>query len=187
MIETIGKPNEDRDPNDFYATDPKAVDKLFELENIKGFVLENSVGDGHIAKKLIEKGCSLMTFDIIERNYNVDIIGDFLSHPVSEEESKAFDCAVYNPPFKSITEFILKTWEFTDVQYVFARIQLLETGKRYNELFKNGWLEKVYVFSSRMTTAKGGNNSLFGKNNSMCFAWFKFNKNFKGKTTIEWC
>lgn len=185
MIETIGKPNEERDPLDFYATDPKAVDKLFEKEDIKGIVLENSVGNGHIAFKLLEKGCSVWVCDIEDRGkIPLNHKGNFLEF--DNPNNLRFNCAVYNPPFKFVTEFILKSWEFTDVQFVFARLQLLETVNRYDKIFSNGWLEKVYVFSSRMTTAKGGNNDLFGKSNSMAFAWFKFNKNFRGDASIEW-
>lgn len=183
MIETIGKPNSERAEHDFYATDPNAVKQLINKENICGMtILENSAGEGHITKELNKYSNEVFGLDLIQRNFRLDWVGDFLEFKLD----KRFDCAVYNPPFKLIKEFILHTWNFTNIQYVFARIQLLETKGRYEELFKQGWLEKVIVFSGRMTTAKNGDDLLFGKNNSMCFCWFKFNKNFKGKPTIEW-
>ena len=183
MIETIGRANNDRAKFDFYSTDPKAVNKLVERENLKGLViLENSIGNGHIAKVLKENNNTVYGVDIIKRNYPVHKVHNFLTLNLDKE----FDCAVYNPPFKLITEFILHSFKFTNVQYVFARIQLLETIGRYERLYKYKWLEKVMVFSSRMATAKNGDDALFGKNSSMCFCWFKFNKRNKKKPVIEW-
>ena len=184
MIETIGKPNSERDELDFYATDPKAVEKLLQKENItsSSYILENSAGNGHITKVLRDEGFKVFTIDIIKRDFKLNKVCDYLKM----NELFNFDYAIYNPPFKLITEFILHTFKFTNIQYVFGRIQLLETINRYEKLFKNNYLEKVMVFSERITTAKGGDDSLFGKNNSMCFAWFKFNKNNTNKTVLEW-
>lgn len=184
MIETIGKANTEREELDFYATDPKAVKTLIKKENIKGlYVLENSAGNGHIAKVLRDEGNKVFTIDVIERDFELNKTCDFLK---LSSDGYSFDCAIYNPPFKFITEFILHTFKFTNIQYVFARVQILESMNRYNKLYKNNWLEKVMVFSGRMTTAKGGDDSLFGKNNSMLFGWFKFNKNNINKTILEW-
>ncbi|MEF9863726.1 MAG: hypothetical protein RR777_02165, partial [Christensenellaceae bacterium] len=91
-----------------------------------------------------------------------------------------FDYAVYNPPFKFLMEFINKTWEYTDKQILFARLQFLESIKRYEQIFSNGYLKKVYVYSSRQIT----NENMSA--NSMCFCWFVLDINNKEKPIIEW-
>lgn len=184
MIETITSPRKDRDMFDFYATDPKCVQDLLDRENlpINSYVLENSAGNGHIAKILKNNDLKVFTIDIKKRDYELNVVTDFLTF----SKPLRFDYAIYNPPFRYINDFIVKTFEFTDVQYVFARIQLLESVKRYDRIFGHNWLEKVYIYSNRVTTAKGGDDSLFGQRTSLCFCWFKFNKNNNSKPTIEW-
>ena len=184
MKEMIGsQKNKGRDELDFYATHPIAIKKLIELENIKGYsILENSAGNGHLAKEL-KKYNSVYTIDIVERDFKLDKIKNFLE---IEKLPHKFDYVIYNPPFKNFIEFVKHSFKFANEQWVFGRIQILESKKRYNEIFKNGWLEKIYIFSNRINCAKGGDETLFFKNNSMVFAWFKFNKNFNGKATINW-
>ena len=188
MKEMIGnQKNKNRDKLDFYATHPSALIELMKRENIYGYnILENSAGNGHLSKELM-KGNNVISIDIVEREFKLDFVKDFLDiKDWKEISNNKFDYVIYNPPFKYFIEFVKHSFNFADVQWVFGRIQILESKKRYNEIFKNGWLEKVYIFSNRMSCAKGGDENSFFKHNSMVFAWFKFNKNFKGKPTIDW-
>ena len=50
---------EDRQSEDFYATEPKAVEELLERETFSETILEPCVGQGHIAKVLIGGGTSV--------------------------------------------------------------------------------------------------------------------------------
>ena len=155
--------HKERDELDFYATHPSAVTKLCELENINNMsILENSAGNGHIVKELESEKFrnSVYTIDITQRDFELDRVQNFLE---IEKIGKRFDYAIYNPPFKHFIEFVKHTFNFADRQWVFGRIQILESKKRYNELFKNGWLKKVYVFSNRMSCAKSGKDENFFK------------------------
>jgi len=187
MNEMIGsQKGKERDELDFYATHFTAVEKLCELENIKNMsILENSAGNGHIVKVLEREKYKnqCYTIDIVERDFKLDKVKNFLE---IEKIGKRFDFAIYNPPFKHLIEFVKHTFNFVDKQWVFGRIQVLESKKRYEELFKNNWLKKVYVFSHRMSCAKGGIEEEFFKNNSMVFCWFLFDKNNTEKATVEW-
>ena len=185
MNEMMGsQKGKNRGDDDFYATHPSAVTKLCELENIKGMsILENSAGNGHISKELLKFGNQVYNIDIVERDFKLDEVNNFLN---IDEINIRFDLAVYNPPFKYFVEFVKHTFKFTDKQWVFGRIQILSSKKRYNEIFKTKWLKKVYIFSNKMSCSKGGKEENFFKSNSMVFCWFLFDKNNKDEATINW-
>jgi len=60
---------EEREINDYYATDPIAIDKLLTVEMPSNTIWECAAGEGHLAKRLREKGFDVYTSDIIERNF----------------------------------------------------------------------------------------------------------------------
>lgn len=45
----------EREKNDFYATDPKAIDLLLEKENFSDLIWEPACGQGHLSKRLEQK------------------------------------------------------------------------------------------------------------------------------------
>ena len=50
---------ENREENDFYATEPRAVKELLERESFSETILEPCVGKGHIANVLIGGGINV--------------------------------------------------------------------------------------------------------------------------------
>jgi len=79
---TLGASNhttEERQPDDFYATDPCAVDKLLSVENPAHKIWECAAGAGHLAERLKEYGYDVYATDIKERGYGLDSIKDFLA------------------------------------------------------------------------------------------------------------
>lgn len=46
----------EREKNDFYATDPKAIDLLLEKENFSDLIWEPACGQGHLSKRLEQNG-----------------------------------------------------------------------------------------------------------------------------------
>lgn len=69
----------ERQPEDFYATDPIAVQKLLDVETFNHEIWECSVGQGHIAKVLTDNGYEVIASDIIDRGYPGTILFDFLN------------------------------------------------------------------------------------------------------------
>ena len=77
-----GNPKNKRIEHDFYATNPKAVEMLFEKEKFIGNFLEPCVGQGHIAN-VIEKFYPkqpIYSMDIVDRGYKNTLIADFLNY-----------------------------------------------------------------------------------------------------------
>lgn len=67
-----------RPKEDYYATDPKAVELLLENETFNHSIWECACGEGHIAKVLESNGYSVISTDLIDRGYGEGGI-DFLT------------------------------------------------------------------------------------------------------------
>lgn len=184
MIETIGKPKWNRIENDFYATFPEDVKLIVDELNIHGYtILEPCAGNGHITKELKKQGNKVVSNDLIQRDFILDYNYDFLSGNVPNEYK--YDMVLTNPPFKLIVKFILKSFEYAPIVIIFARIQLLESIERYQNLFKKGYLKKIYIYSKRTGTMPDG-DILAKRSGSMCFAWFVFDTNHQKDPIIKW-
>ena len=66
---------------------------------------------------------------------------------------------------------------------MFLKVQFLE-GKARKQFFINNPPKKVYVFSSRVSCAKNGDFT--SAVNAVCYAWFVWEKGFKGDPSIKW-
>lgn len=177
--------------NDYYAT-PPYVTKMFLDEwlvddNIEGFsnILEPSCGEGHISEVLKEYG-NVHSFDLVDRGYKGIIsTKDFLKDDYNGE----FDLVITNPPFKYIQEFIEKSLDISNKYVVmFSKIQLLESERR-KKLFQALPLRYVYIHSKRVEVWRNGEPlNENGKKwaNTMCFAWFVWDKHYTGEPIIRW-
>jgi hypothetical protein len=94
-----------------------------------------------------------------------------------------------NPPFKDAEAFVRKALDLIlwgNRVIFFLRIMFLESTKR-QDLFKKYPPKYVYVHSSRVATAKGGDFEKYkGGGKSMCYAWFVWEKGYKGDTVVRW-
>lgn len=135
---TLGASNhtdEERERNDYYATDPIAIDKLSQAMDIPHNVWECACGAGHLSEKMAEMGCNVYSSDKIDRGYGE--VMDFLS---STEMPDGCECIITNPPYKYALEFIEHAMELLPVGglcIMFLKTTFLEGQKRYDRLFKN--------------------------------------------------
>lgn len=180
----------ERDENDFYATHPDAVkDFLKGLEDYNdgltcNKILEPCAGNGHISEVFKEKGYEVLSWDLVQREYPLDRVGDFLTYDGPQVDADV----VTNPPFKLALEFVNKSLDVvTDGRRVcmFLKVQFLEGGKRWERLFSKKCMKYVYVNVRRQHTAMGGDfNKLEAK--TQCYCWFVFEKGFEGEPTVRW-
>jgi len=183
-----GSVNFERVENDFYATNPESVKALLEVEDFNsGTILEPCCGQGHISEVLKEcTNSKVASCDLVDRGYG-DSFGDFLKPYFNANQ---FDYVVTNPPYKLAKEFIDKALFVSKKKVaMFLKIQFLESQSR-KDWFKTTPLKTVYVFSKRQNPWRNGENinPNTGKewSNTMCFAWFVWEKGYTGKPTIEW-
>ena len=139
---TLGASNHadaEREVDDYYATDPIAIDKLLEVEKPHRFIWECACGGGHLSERLTERGYDVFNSDIKNRGYaKQHLVLDFL-----KQEGKLFSFEhdiLTNPPYKYATEFVLKALELLHEGckcYMFLKLTFLEGKRRYIELFRD--------------------------------------------------
>lgn len=192
IYKTLGASNhteKERETNDFYATDPIAIDKLLTVETPSNYIWECAAGKNHLASRLEEKGYYVIKSDIIKRTPFTEKI-DFLNTTRNDISMKRLDILT-NPPYKYAKEFVLKALELVDEGhkvYMFLKLTFLEGKARYKELFSKYPPKNIYVFSERVMCAKNGkfDEMKAGGGSAVAYAWFVWQKGFTGKTTIEW-
>ena len=173
---------QEREGNDFYATEPSAIDDLLKQETFSHNIWECAVGQGHLAKRLTEFGHSVKCTDLIDRGYEGTEVLDFLT------SCEKFDGDIItNPPYKYCTEFILKSLESVkdgSKVAMFLKLTTLESQKRYDDIFKLYKPKTVYVFAKRKKCLKNGIDD--GTSSAVCYAWFVWVKGQYNCTEIKW-
>lgn len=182
----------DREENNFYSTDPIAVDTLFARERlnfVKKDILEPCCGNLNLSNRikelLGEDFGSITNSDLIERGYE-DIVGDYREMDFKNQ----YDIIITNPPYDrkgTHVEITLKAID--DVKdggkvYMFLKTLFLESQNRYDKLFSKYPPARIYVYSGRINCYKNDNRSL--KDSAVSYSWFVWEKGFTGKTTLEW-
>ena len=141
-IGAIGHSKEERQNEDFYATDPIAIDKLEKsgIFDIPKKVWECSCGQGHLSERLKEYGHEVFSTDIVDRNYGEKIV-DFLSFEADNffDEIGGVDCIITNPPYKYTIDFVLQALRLLKSGYAcfFLKTTALESRARYEKIFRN--------------------------------------------------
>lgn len=171
--------DDDRELNDFYATDPKAVELLLEEESFNQKIMECACGQGHISKVLLDKGYQVKSYDIIDRGFGE--VMDFFS-------IKSWDGDIItNPPYKNALEFIKHSLSIIpngNKVAMFLKLQFLE-GKERKVFYQDNPPKHIYVASGRLICAKNGDFIKY-KSSAVCYAWFVWEKGFKCSPTIHW-
>lgn len=190
VFKTIGASNhtnEQREINDYYATDPKCLRELLKYETFNPYVWECACGGGHLSQLLIDEGYRVKSSDVVNRGFNDTEIIDFLKVTKEDIKNDYSRDIISNPPYKYAKEFVEHALDISmdSVKVaMFLKVTFLE-GQARRELFKKYPPCRVYVFSKRMTCAKNGD---FGycKQGAVAYAWFIWEKGFKGDPVIKW-
>nr|DAQ42719.1 MAG TPA: adenine-specific methyltransferase [Caudoviricetes sp.]DAX76154.1 MAG TPA: adenine-specific methyltransferase [Caudoviricetes sp.] len=184
VFRTLGASNHsdgERDVNDYYATEPKAVELLMDLESFDKNILEPSCGEGHISDVLKSHGYNVVSRDLVNRGYGS--VADFLSKDNTEWNGDI----ITNPPYKYAQEFVEKALQIIPDGHkvaMFLKVQYLE-GKRRRKLFDTMPPKRIWVSSSRLKCAINGDfDKISGSATS--YAWFVWEKGFRGDTIIKW-
>lgn len=181
---TLGASNHTANPrakNDFYATDPRAIELLLDIESFSDKIWECACGEGHLSKVLEAKGYDVISTDLINRGFGTGGV-DFLS------SSEIFDGDIItNPPYKYAIEFVEKAIASITNGHKVAmllRLSFLE-GISRRKLFDRHPPKTVYVASKRILCAKNGDfeNS---DGSAIAYAWFVWQKGFTGIPQLKW-
>ena len=177
----------EREKDDYYATDPKALEIFLNRIDEDGVRLHKNIwecacGEGHLSEVLKNRGYKVWSTDLIDRGYGSGNT-DFLK---SIPDSWCGDILT-NPPYKYAKEFVEKALEVTRIgayTVMFLKIQFLE-GQRRRKLFKKHPPKYVYVNSVRQTCYLNGDMSK-KLSSAACYCWFVWEKGFIGEPIIRW-
>ena len=174
-----------RQENDYYATDPIAIDFLIKNYNVfSNNIWEPACGEKYLSKRLEEKKYNVKSTDLIAYNNSITTL-DFLKFEPLIDGLFEGDI-ITNPPFKHINEFLEKSMESIKDNFhvaFFMKIQILESKKRKN-LFEKYPPKMILVPSKRIIVAKNGDFTNT-KGSAMCLCWFIFQKGFSGITQLK--
>ena len=189
MFVTLGASNhtdKERESNDFYATDPIAIDKLVKVIQLPRKIWECACGTGCLSERLKDFGHEVVSTDLVDRGYGW--VRDFLE---TTELPNECACILTNPPYKYALDFIKHSLELLSddgLCIMFLKTTFLEGQKRYDELFSKHPPQYVLQFSRRVLCAKNGEFQKMkdGGGSAVSYAWFVWKKGFHGDTIIKW-
>lgn len=128
--------NEEREPNEFYATSPEAIDLLKKKIDLPKQILEPACGSGCLSERLIELGHEVKSYDLIDRGYGE--VQDFFK--MTEPPFEGDFAIVTNPPYKIVTPWVLHCLELVPEGHLvclFLKTTFLESKGRYEKIFRN--------------------------------------------------
>lgn len=189
-LNTLGASNlsqKQRSNRDFYATDPKTIAALLEIEAFSDTIWEPAAGTGNITKVLEKFGYTVHSTDIIkyedDSGYTATEL-DFLQNQLKEDSFEGD--IITNPPYSLAKDFVLKALSLVTPKHrvcMLLRLQFLEGQDRYTQLFSHGGLQKVYIFTNRQVCSATND---FTAGSAIAFAWFIWEKGYTGDPIIKW-
>ena len=173
-----------RADNDYYSTDPSAItllDKYDLLDKDKPY-WETACGNGKLVDELNRLGYNVSkSTDLIYRGCGTGGVDFFKEDTIFKGNT------ITNPPYKNINDWILHSLKVTEGKvYIFARIQLLESQRRYDLIFKDNPPRYVCPFVKRINCYRDDNEEFKKKASTICYAWFIWDKEYTGDTTVKW-
>lgn len=178
-----------RETNDYYATDPHALEIFLDKLKEDGIELHKNIwecacGEGHLSEVLIKKGYNVYATDKVNRGYGNEQI-DFLDTKCISDDLEVD--ILTNPPYRDSEKFVKKALDIQAYGYytiMFLKIQFLE-GQARQKLFKEYPPKYVYVNSARQLCAMNGEFDKY-KATAICYCWYIWQKGFKGEPRIRW-
>lgn len=172
----------EREPNDYYATDPRAMHYLLSRETFNRNIWEPACGEGNLSEVLKEYGYNVYSTDLINRGYGDEQL-DFLT-----TDKKFSGDIITNPPFKYTNEFILKALDSVDFGgkvAMFLKLNYLSGKSRFENIYSKYPPYRVYVFTGRVACSKNNKPELY-KHAALDYAWFIWHKGTIGATELRW-
>lgn len=173
----------EREKNDYYSTDPLAIQLLHKHNLLDKNVpyWETAVGGGSLATELKRLGYDVVKeTDLFDRGYGDSGVDFFKCNEVFQGNT------ITNPPYKYINDWILHSLKVTSNKiYIFCRIQTIESSSRYNKIFKK--YPPIYIcpFVKRISCYRNNDKSLNG--GAVCYSWFIWDNTVDNKDTkVKW-
>lgn len=169
----------DREDNDFYATDPVAVERLLEVEKFTNNILEPCSGLNHIVNVLRNKGYDVRSTDVIDRGCQDEIRDIFEYEKVGRD-------IITNPPYKDCLKYVEKMYDMLEEGHKMAlllKLTFLE-GQSRKKFFEEHPFSRLWVHSKRISCMINGREDK--KNGCVAYGWYIWEKDYKGESIVKW-
>lgn len=173
-----------RDPlrqrDDFYRTPACATEALLSVETFPPAIWECACGDGAISETLALHGHSVISTDLVDRNYGEPRI-DFLM-----ERRLLAPSVVTNPPFKLADAFVLHALRLgAEKIAIFQKTTWIAGAARHAALWSKHPPVRIWQFSRRLTLWRG--DEVGRETGGMIdFAWFVWERGNTSAPTLGW-
>lgn len=196
MLGASNHTDKERQSEDFYSTDDRALELFVPMFPIHNKVWECACGDGSLSKWLFGKGYDVLSSDLVDRGYGKTGI-DFLKVGKDDEvlnkwaNGETFDILT-NPPYKLAVPFILHALELIpDDGHVimFLKTTFLEGKQRKKLIYDVNPPRFVFQYSERILCAKNGDFDYMRAHggSAVSYAMYVFYKNNEEhKTEVKW-
>jgi hypothetical protein len=173
---------------DGYHTPKIAILELIKIEKFSKKIWEPANGYNRISRVLKKKGYSAYTSDIYRWHNSTQVKRAF--ERFKEPPSNKHDI-ITNPPFKHAQMFVEHAMKLLPKGRKLAlllRLQFLE-GKKRKSMFEKYPPKIIYVFSYRLPRMHRFDFDKKKDRSSgsiLAFAWFVWQKGYKGETVVKW-
>lgn len=168
-----------RHEDDWYRTPGQCTRALLRVERFETEIWECACGDGAISRELEAYGHTVISSDLIGRGYGNSGV-DFLA----ATELWATDI-ITNPPYDKADEFALHALSLgVRKMALLCRLAWLEGQDRYDRLYSQRKLARVWTFSPRQTLWRGDRGE--GDGGMTAYQWFIFERDHNGGYTGDW-
>jgi hypothetical protein len=178
--------DKEREQNDFYATDPAAINLLVKKVELPKQILEPACGSGCLSVRLEELGHDVKSYDLVDRGFG-DVC-DFFA--MTESPFDGNFAIVTNPPYKFAKEFCLHAIDIAPtggLVCMFLKTTFAEGKGRFNDLFSIYPPIMVLQCVERVICAKNADFATRKKEGSaVAYAWWIWQKGFNGQTILDW-
>jgi hypothetical protein len=170
---------------DLYETPAVAVHALLRVESLPRRIWEPACGRGAIVNVLRQVGHEVVASDIADYGVPITPPGywgrDFLTETRAPHGTQA---VVTNPPFRIAEKFVAHALDLCPRVVMLLRLAFMESERRCGILEGRG-LARIHVFRKRLPMMHRDNWTGRKANSGMCFAWFVWDANHIGPTTID--
>ena len=175
---------------DGYHTPRVAIEHLLRHVRLNRNIWEPANGFHRISRILEASGYRVATSDVHRWCRGTQVVKDFRLFTDRTKPFRRSGCdIVTNPPFVLAQDFVEHAMSLLRPGgrlCLLLRLQFLEGSKRY-KMYHRYPPARVFVFSGRLPFMHAFNYK--GKKSGkgmLAFAWFVWEKGFRGKTVIEW-
>ena len=197
----------EREPNDYYATDPIAAELLLQIEPQIKDVWEPFVGEGNLAEPFRKAKKLRAISDLIDRGYYPEGIMTSYGKNFLDLKKVWKGDVVSNPPYADAKVWVQHCLDLIQegrFLALFMKITFLE-GKERKKFFEENPPIRVWVSSSRIPCAKNnkfyvekkdkegnvkldeeGNPIMEKASSAACYCWYIWQKGYKGHTELKW-